>query len=96
MLWFDNIIYYLTPSAKKRGPVDTGGVKKLISYERKIMSYPCPCLNSVISTWHFLSKHNEPMTKKILILGYFEAGRCKIVLPKNYFLKVKHIFALTS
>ena len=30
---FDNIINYLTPSAKKRGLVHTDGVKKLISYE---------------------------------------------------------------
>ena len=29
MQGFDNIINYLTPSAKKRGAVHTGGVKKI-------------------------------------------------------------------
>ena len=85
MQGFDNIINYLTPSAKKRGPVHTSGVKKLISYEQKIMSCPCLRLNLVISTWHLISKHNEQMTKNVLILEYFEVGCCKICPTQKLF-----------
>ena len=35
---FDNIINYLTPSAKKLGVAHTDGSKKSISYEQKITS----------------------------------------------------------
>ena len=83
---FDNIINYLTPSAKKLGLAHTDEVKKFISYEQKIMSCQNLCLNSVISIWHLLSKHTEPMKKNVLILGYFEVGHCKICSnPKTIF-----------
>ena len=42
-------------------------------------------LNSVISTWHLLSKHDEPMTKNVFILGYFEVGHCKICSTQGLF-----------
>ena len=58
------------------------------------MSCPCLCLNLVISTWHLLSKHNEPMTKNALILGYSEEGRCKICSIQKLFFGGKTHFCL--
>ena len=52
------------------------------------------CLNLVISTWHLLSKHNEPMTKTVLILGYFKVGRCKIYSTQKLFSGSKTHFCL--
>ena len=52
------------------------------------------CLNSVISTWHLLSKHNESMTKKVLILGYFETGHCKICSTQELISGSKTYFCL--
>ena len=62
MQGFDNIINYLTPSAKKRGPVHTGGVKKI----------------DIIRAKDNVMSRDEPMTKNVLILVYFEVGSCKI------------------
>ena len=52
------------------------------------------CLNSVISTWHLLSKHTEPMKKNVLILGYFEVGHCKICSNQKLFSESKTNFCL--
>ena len=66
----------------------------MISYEQKIMSCPCLCLNSVIFYWHLLSKHKEPMMKNVLIWGYFEVGRCKICSAQELFSGSKTHFCL--
>ena len=49
------------------------------------MSCLCLCLNSVSFTWHLRGKHNESIIKKVLILGYFELGRCKICSIQKIF-----------
>ena len=49
---------------------------------------------SVIFTWHLLSKHNEPITRNVLIWGYFEVNRCKICSPQKLFPGSKTHFCL--
>ena len=58
------------------------------------MSCRCLCLNSVIATWHLLSKDNEPITKNVLTLEYFEVGRCKICSTQKLFSGRKAHFCL--
>ena len=50
--------------------------------------------NSVISTWHLLSKYSDPMMKNLLILGYFEVGLFKICSTQELFSGSKTHFCL--
>ena len=77
------------PSARAHTSVPTflreSPRKKNDIIQAKNNAMPSLCLNSVISTWHLISKHNEPMTKNVLILGYFEVGCCKICSTQKPF-----------